>query len=185
MPRLRFRLADVPTLDRRGRGAGLGLKDMGITFSRLRATEVGGMGILAERDCRVDIVCALPSREYALNHSRTLEHSDAPRLHSYRLCSAAAQLLLCSAMSFESIFLPCGAVEFLVDVKPVLGMGELDDGGMEARGQVRLSPPRSNDLSSDHHLSLWLHSFRARLALISSSEAIQVQQYSLVLELRE
>ena len=34
----------------------MGLKDMGITLSRLRATVLGGIGMLAERDCRVDIV---------------------------------------------------------------------------------------------------------------------------------
>lgn len=57
--RARLRLADVPALTRRGRGAGPGLKDIGMTLSKLRATElVGGMGMLAERDCRVDIVAA-------------------------------------------------------------------------------------------------------------------------------
>lgn len=55
IPRGRLRLAAVPALARRGRGAGLVLKDIGITFSRLRATEVGGMGMLADRDCRADI----------------------------------------------------------------------------------------------------------------------------------
>lgn len=41
---------------RRGRGAGVGLNDNGITFSRLRAVELAGMGMLAERDCRVDML---------------------------------------------------------------------------------------------------------------------------------
>ena len=46
---------DVPALTRRGRGA-LGLKEMGMMLSRLRATELGGIGMLAERECRVDMM---------------------------------------------------------------------------------------------------------------------------------
>ena len=47
---------DVPALDTRARGAAEELNDMGITFSRLRVTELGGMGMLAERDCRADMM---------------------------------------------------------------------------------------------------------------------------------
>ena len=55
-----LRLLPVPAvLTGRVRAVGLGLKDKEITFSRLRAVELGGMGILAERDCRVDIVAAV------------------------------------------------------------------------------------------------------------------------------
>ncbi len=52
---LRLRLKLVPALGTRARGAGEGLNDMGITFSRLRVTELGGIGMLAERDCRADM----------------------------------------------------------------------------------------------------------------------------------
>ena len=56
MLRPRLKLADVPALGTRAtRGAGEGLKDIGITLSRLRVIELGGIGILAERDCRVDM----------------------------------------------------------------------------------------------------------------------------------
>ena len=58
--RLRLKLADVPALGTRARGAGEGLNDMGITFSRLRVTELGGIGMLAERDCRADMLQESP-----------------------------------------------------------------------------------------------------------------------------
>ena len=54
--RPRLKLTDVPPLGTRAiRGAGEGLKDISITLSRLRATELGGIGMLAERDCREDM----------------------------------------------------------------------------------------------------------------------------------
>ena len=56
MGRPRLKLAGMPALGTRDRKGGGGLKDIGITLSRLRATEVGGIGMLAERDCRVDIL---------------------------------------------------------------------------------------------------------------------------------
>ena len=43
----------------RGRGTGFGLKDIGITLSKVRAAELWGMGILAERDCRVNMSTVL------------------------------------------------------------------------------------------------------------------------------
>ena len=49
-------LVDVPTLGTRARTGAVGLNVMGIACSRLRATELGGIGMLAERDCRVDML---------------------------------------------------------------------------------------------------------------------------------
>lgn len=53
-----LRLVAVVAELRRGLEAGVGLNDNGITFSRLRAAELTRMGMLAERDCRVDMLGA-------------------------------------------------------------------------------------------------------------------------------